>query len=137
MTFINAKLAEVAQRDPRYAYEAYEFIFQALQFTQKSLGREPPSEPSAHDASTESPHHVTGPELVEGACALAQREFGLMARTVFELWGIQRTDDFGAIVFNLINAELMSRTEKDRPEDFNNLFDLQEALVRGYQIVVE
>ena len=44
MTFINPKLAEVVKRDPRYTYEAYEFVFQALQHAQKRLGRLPPSD---------------------------------------------------------------------------------------------
>ena len=36
-----------------------------------------------------------------------------MARTVFRQWGIQRTDDFGDMVFNLVEAGLMSKTEQD------------------------
>jgi uncharacterized repeat protein (TIGR04138 family) len=68
--------------------------------------------------------------------ALALQEFGRMARTVFHLWGIERTDDFGEIVFNLIEAELMSRTQEDNRADFRNVFDLDEALVRDYRIVL-
>jgi uncharacterized repeat protein (TIGR04138 family) len=136
MTFFNAKLAEVVKRDPRYAYEAYEFVFQALHHTQKILGREPPEERGELDAAAEAPHHVTGPELLDGVRALALQEFGRMARTVFHLWGIERTDDFGEIVFNLIEAELMSRTQEDNRADFRNVFDLDEALVRDYRIVL-
>ena len=39
MSSLNSKLLAVVRRDPRYAYEAYEFVFQALEFTQKMLGR--------------------------------------------------------------------------------------------------
>jgi len=78
----NNKLMEVVRRDPRYAYEAYEFIFQALEYTQKMLGREigeraDPAEPR---------NHVTGRQLLEGARELALQEFGLMARVVFRCW---------------------------------------------------
>ena len=31
--------------------------------------------------------------MLEGVRDLAQREFGLMARVVFRMWGIDRTDD--------------------------------------------
>ncbi len=134
MSFFNAKLAEVVKRDPRYSYEAYEFVFHALNHTQKRLGREPaPGTPGAAEAK----HHVSGRELLEGVRALALQEFGLMARTVFRLWGIHKTDDFGEMVFNLVEAELMSKTPEDRREDFHDLFDLDEALVRDYRIQLD
>src|ERR1700685_2259353 len=104
MTFFNTKLIDLTRRDPRYAYEAYEFVFQALEHTQKLLGREPPNE---NTDPNEPRHHVAGPQLLEGIRVCALQEFGLMARVVFQLWGIHRTDDFGEIVFNLIDAELM------------------------------
>jgi uncharacterized repeat protein (TIGR04138 family) len=138
MSFFNAKLAEVVKRDPRYAYEAYEFVFQALHHTQKLLGREPPEEATDAPApSAEARHHVSGPELLHGIRSLALQEFGLMARTVFHMWGVERTDDFGAIVFNLIEAELMSRTSDDSKADFHEVFNLDDALVRDYRIVLD
>jgi len=131
MTTHHTGLAEIVRKDPRYAYEAYEFVFEALSHTQKKLGRQPKSEPGA-DIGPQ--HHVTGKELCEGILELARREFGLMARTVFRLWGIQRTDDFGEIVFNLVESNLMRKTNDDERDDFHEIYDLDEALVREYRI---
>src|SRR5438105_4968289 len=104
------KLAEIVRKDPRYAYEAYQFVQEALEFTQRKLGRSPkPDVPEEVDPQ----HHVRGWELVDGIRELALREFGLMARTVFRLWGIEKTDDFGEIVFNLVASNLMSKTDED------------------------
>jgi uncharacterized repeat protein (TIGR04138 family) len=136
MTMFHAGLAEVVQRDPRFAYEAYEFLFQALHHTQKMLGREPP-EGEATALATESKHHVKGQELMHGVRDLALREFGLMARTVFRQWGIRRTDDFGDMVFNLIEASLMSKTDDDNRADFHEVYDLDQALVQDYRIQVD
>src|SRR5437588_9090391 len=61
MSIYHAGLAEVAQRDGRYAYEAYEFVFAALTHTQKVLGRVPAEEESGE---LEPRHHVRGPELL-------------------------------------------------------------------------
>jgi uncharacterized repeat protein (TIGR04138 family) len=133
MTMFHAGIAEVVRRDPRYAYEAYEFVFAALHHTQKLLGRVPAEEsgdPGPH-------HHVNGPELLNGIRDLARREFGLMARTVFHQWGIDRTDDFGAIVFNLVASNLMSKTDEDGPDDFHEIYDLDRALSEGYEIKLE
>jgi len=136
MTFFDAKLEDLVRTNPRYAYEAYEFVFQALHFTQKLLGREPPGK--AVDPEAVGPHHhVSGQELLEGIRVLALREFGLMARTVFHRWGIDRTDDFGEIVFNLVEAELMSKTSEDNREDFRGVYDLDEALVQGFRIQLD
>jgi uncharacterized repeat protein (TIGR04138 family) len=131
MTMYRSELAEVVRRDPRYAYEAYEFLYAALEHTQKRLGRKTPREPSAEATAQ---HHVSGPELLDGIRDLALREFGFMARTVFRLWGINRTDDFGEIVFNLVESNLMSKTDEDHRTDFHNIYDLDEALVRGFRI---
>lgn len=132
MTMHHAGLAEVAKRDPRYAYEAYEFMFQALGHTQKMLGREP-----SQGAREGTEHHVGGRDLLAGIRELALEQFGLMARTVFHRWGIDRTDDFGEIVFNLVEAGLMSKTDQDTRADFRGVYDLDEALVKQYQIRLE
>jgi uncharacterized repeat protein (TIGR04138 family) len=128
MSTYQVRLAEVVQRDPRYAYEAYEFLFSALSHTQQLLGRVPVDDGSVPEAQ----YHVSGPELLHGIRDLALREFGFMARVVFRLWGINRTDDFGEIVFNLVAENLMSKTDQDSPADFQNVFDLDQALVQDF-----
>ena len=133
MSLFHAGLLEVVQRDPRYAYEAYQFVQEALEFTQKKLGRAPrPEKPE----DVEPQHHVRGGELLAGIRELALREFGLMARTVFRAWGIGATGDFGELVFNLIEAGLMSKTDEDHRLDFVDVYDLDEAL-SDYRIEIE
>jgi len=120
---MHPKIEDLIRRDPRYPLEAYEFVFSALAHTQRMLGRRASLEPGREDE-----HHVSGPQLLDGARDLALREFGLMARVVFEFWGIHRTADFGEIVFNLIAAGLMSKTERDDRRDFHDVYDLDEVL---------
>ena len=132
MTQFNNRLLEVVQQDGRYAYEAYEFVFQALAHTQEMLGKN-----AKASTTREERHHVTGPELLEGARSLALQEFGLMARTVLKMWGINKTDDIGQIVFNLVAAELMSKTDDDSMTDFHEFFDLDQALVEGFKIQLD
>jgi uncharacterized repeat protein (TIGR04138 family) len=133
MSTYHARLAQVLQRDPRYAYEAYEFVFAALAHTQKLLGRVP-----AEDAgSPAAQYHVSGRELVHGVRDLALREFGLMARIVLHMWGINRTADFGDIVFNLVEENLMSKSDQDSRADFHDIFDLDQALVQEFHIELD
>jgi uncharacterized repeat protein (TIGR04138 family) len=124
MTMHHSALAEIARRDPRYPYEAYEFVYAALAYTQKQLHRSPGD-------------NVSGPELLEGVRQLALREFGLMARTVFRLWGINRTDDIGEIMFNLVAESLMDKADTDRRDDFHERYDLDQALVHDYRIQLD
>jgi len=61
----------------------------------------------------------------------------MMARTVFHMWGIDKTDDFGEIIFNLVESNLMSKTEEDQRSDFRDVYDLDEALVKGFVIKLD
>jgi uncharacterized repeat protein (TIGR04138 family) len=133
MTSFIKNLMPVVRRDPRYAYEAYEFVFKALEYTHKMLGHPPDENSDPNDTR----YHVSVRQWVEGICDFARQEFGLMARVVFRMWGIHSTDDFGEIVFNLIDAGLMSRTPEESRADFHALFELDEALEQGFRIVLE
>ncbi len=127
------QIVEIARRDSRYAYEAYEFLFEALAFTQSRLGRSVPSNSEAAGAE----HHVTGAELVDGYLGLATHQFGRMSRTVLKVWGINKTDDIGEIVFNLIESGLLGKADTDQRSDFHNLCDLDATLVDSYEICWE
>ena len=126
---MDPKIWDIVREDPRYAYEAYEFVCDAVTFTQERLGRLP-----GEDGEPDDDHHVSGAELARGACELAVREFGMMAPVVFRQWGLKKTDDVGEIVFNLIRAEKLSKSDRDDPDDFRDLFDLSAALTEGFEL---
>lgn len=100
-------------RDSRYPVEAYTFVREALDFTTKTLNKPVENQKK----------HVTGNELLDGIREYAIREFGPMAATVFKTWGISKTEDFGEIVFNLVESGVLGKTDADRKEDFNNGYD--------------
>jgi uncharacterized repeat protein (TIGR04138 family) len=134
MAIMDAKLLEVASKDARYTYEAYDFIFKALDHSQALLGRRLAVKAADEGSANPSRQHVKSHELLEGIRALALQEFGLMARTVFHMWGVHATEDFGHIVFNLVEAGLINKTDDETLADFTGVFDFEEALVRGYTI---
>jgi uncharacterized repeat protein (TIGR04138 family) len=128
----NPRIEELVRRDPRYPPEAYEFVFQAMAYANKRLGRVRTVD-GAEEAAPEE-EHVSVAEFFLGLRELALRDFGLMAPTVFRLWGVRRTDDFGDIVFNLIGAGLLDPATADDRDAFRDHFDLGDGLVSGYQI---
>jgi uncharacterized repeat protein (TIGR04138 family) len=130
MTNFDPKLAPVVRDDPRYAYEAYEFVLHAITVTQRVMGKE-----LREGEPVGKRHHVSGPELLEGIRQLALAEFGMLAKTVFRAWGVHRTDDWGNIVFNLIQAELLNKTSEDRLDDFHAVYDFETAL--EYRITLD
>lgn len=133
MTTQHPDILEIVRNDPRYAYEAYEFVFESLGHTQRMLGRVPVE----NERESGPQHHVSGQEILKGACDLAVKEFGLMAGLVFRHWGIHRTDDFGELVFNLIEGGLLSKTDGDNRSDFENVFDLDRELSEGFTFPLE
>ena len=133
MTMQDQRIVDIIRHDPRYVYEAYEFVLDALNRTQKTLGRVPAG--SSDDPGPE--HHVSGRELLGGACTMARDEFGLLAKLVFHQWGIRRTDDIGEIVFNLIEGQLLCKTDADSRGDFQGAFDIDRALTDGFTIPLD
>ena len=107
--------------------DAYRFVFEALQFTQERLKK------SAQDAEDDSAH-ISGPELLQGVRELGLKKFGMLAKSVFQHWGVKSTDDFGRIVFELIECGEMRKTDRDQLTDFFDVFDFEQVLVRDYPI---
>ena len=105
----------IVARDPRYQRDAYVFLRDALDFTTKQQKK----------IKGATVRHVAGPELLEGVRAYALKEFGPMVMTVFSSWGINRCEDIGHMVFNLIGAGIFGKTEEDSIEDFKNVYDFQ------------
>jgi uncharacterized repeat protein (TIGR04138 family) len=121
---------ELCREPPHFAYEAYEFVSQAVSFTQDRLGRK-------DDDDESDDRHVTGGELLRGVCDLAVMQFGMMAPVVFKLWHVRSTADIGRMVFDLIEIGSLSKSDRDSPEDFQALFDLQQALAEGFEFTLE
>ena len=78
--------------------------------------------------------HVTGQELCEAIRRYALEQYGYMAKTVLNSWGIHGTGDFGEIVFNLIRIGQMRKTPDDRREDFDNVYDFDDRLQQEFKI---
>lgn len=112
ITFEEA-VAQILKDDPRYAPEAYPFIREALDFATQSL-KKPAEGPG---------RHVTAAELLEGIRQYALKEYGPMAMTVLNAWGIRQCADFGQIVFNLVNKEFLGKTDEDSVRDFDGGYD--------------
>ena len=63
----------------------------------------------------------------------ALETYGPMAKMLLNEWGIHGTTDFGEIVFNLVENNLLAKTDKDTREDFTGGFDFDEAFTAPYQ----
>ena len=118
-------LEKVVARDGRYNREAYGFLREALEFTQKRRRK-------ARAAATT---HVSATELLDGFREYSLQQFGPMGLTVLEHWGIRSTGDVGCMVFNLIEAGVFGRSDDDRLEDFENGFSFEEAFVAPFRPV--
>ncbi len=103
------RIAQLRRRDRRYARNAYYFVLDALDYTLVHYGK---------DKLTGEDRHVGAKELLNGIRDLAAAQFGAMASFVFQQWGARASEDFGEIVFNMIDAGLLSRRPEDSRLDF-------------------
>ena len=111
-------IERILEKDARYKADAYEFVMETLSFTQKKFRRL---------------KHVTGEELLKGIKELLLEKFGPLTLSVLKYWGIKSTEDFGNIVFNLVNNKVLSKTEDDSVESFKKGFDFRETFDTGYR----
>jgi uncharacterized repeat protein (TIGR04138 family) len=111
---LNAALGD----NRHYPIEAYEFVCESLDFCQKL---------QAEKDENQTIHHVSGKELLEAFRQLAIRKFGKQAKAVLGSWKIHRTDDFGEIVFQMIDAGTLRKQPEDTKEEFQNGFNFEEA----------
>ncbi len=116
-------LRRITEQDPRYHLEAYLFLREALDYTQKLLGQDKKPEP----------RHVTGQELLSGIRDYALAQFGPMAMAVLNDWGVQSCSDFGEIVFNMVDHGLLSKTETDSRDDFKGGYDFDQAFRQPFR----
>jgi uncharacterized repeat protein (TIGR04138 family) len=116
----------VLRKDARYHRDAYFFVREALSHTQKA------AEKTGREGTGEVIHHVTGQELLEGIRVFALQQFGPMAPTVFEEWGVRRCEDFGEIVFNLVENSVFAKTKDDSREDFKGGYGFDEAFRKPF-----
>lgn len=110
-------LKSIMEKEPRFAEDAYMFLREALDFTLAKRKKEQP----------EAKRHVSGQELLEGIRLYALNEFGPMAGRVLQEWGLRCTEDFGTLVFLLVDTGVLGKSENDRIEDFENGYDFDAA----------
>jgi uncharacterized repeat protein (TIGR04138 family) len=108
---------QVRAKDSRYSREAYLFLREALDHTRKLVAKD----------GRGRRRHVTGQELLVGIREYALSQFGPMAMTVLNEWGIHACLDFGEIVFNLIDAGWLAKTKEDSKAHFEGGYTFDEA----------
>jgi uncharacterized repeat protein (TIGR04138 family) len=104
------KLEKIAQEDGRYNISAIKFIYEGLDSVKKQ---------------TTEPGHVTGQALCEQLRKLAVEKWGLLAKLVLNTWGVNKTRDFGEIVYLMIKHNWMSAQPTDTIEDFDDVYDFK------------
>lgn len=113
---LEAALAEIRRRDGKYNERAYVFVLAALEYAQTKLPAR---------------RHLSGVELAWACRDFALEQFGMLANSVLTHWGIHTTEDFGHIVFILIDVGLLARQPSDRLEDFERVYDFAEVFKAG------
>lgn len=132
---------QIRDRAP-YAPEAFRFVREGLNHT---LERIAGPHTSPHDDASQGvadvadqglggfmepeahTRHVSGQELCMGLRSYAVERYGLLAKTVLRGWGVLKTEDFGKIVYAMVDAGLMRTSEHDSMDDFRGVYEFDEA----------
>ena len=117
------ELEKIVAKDPRYTREAYLFVREALDYTQKMIGK---------TEKEEGPRHVSGQQLLGGIRDYALHQFGPMSLTVLNEFGVQRCEDFGEIVFNMVENSLLAKTDQDTRDDFKGGYSFEDVFKKPF-----
>src|SRR4030042_785778 len=116
-------IEEIAKLDGRFPLRAFEFVHEGLGRTvKKSYG---------DDATAQGPHHITGGQLCLGLAELASEKWGRMARVVLNQLGIKSTQDFGRIVYLLVEHKWMYARPEDSIDEFKNVYDFEDIFEKN------
>lgn len=124
-------LKSIMQDAGGFSPNAYGFIRDGLGHTVGMVhGEDALRTPPTEDDES---RHVSGRQLCLGLRDYAIHRYGLLAKTVLNRWGVRDTEDFGKIVFALVDAGLMRKTDEDTLEDFQGVFDFDEEFVASFE----
>ena len=115
-------VVSILKRDKRFDPHAYFFLKDALDFTLKRVA----------ETNSGQVRHVSGPELLAGFRDYSLEQFGPMASTLMNEWGVRKCQDVGDMVFHLIEEQVFGKQDSDTPEDFSEVFDFEESLVKPF-----
>ena len=113
----DAAVKKIRLTETRFSLAAYEFVRRSLDHALQRLGR----------ADQKKPAHVRGEELLESFRALALKDFGPMAKTVLNDWGISTCTEVGEVVFQLVQHGILGKSETDKIDDFQEIYTFREA----------
>lgn len=115
-------LDRILEKDKRFHRDAYLFVGEAVDFTQKAISK----------ANKGKIRHITGQELLAGIRTFAFEQYGPMAMMLLNEWGIKSCQDFGEIVFNMVEHGLLKKTETDSRTDFQDGYDFYETFCKPF-----
>ena len=118
LQFADDVMARIRARGGQYHERGYLFVLATIEYLQSRL---------------EARRHVTGAELAWACRDFAREQFGLLAPSVLAHWRITRTEDFGRIVFTLVDVGLLVTQPGDQEEDFENVYDFRDAFGDVYE----
>ncbi len=120
----------IREKAGSYSPEAFQFVRDGLAHTVKLVHGDGTAHAMESQLEDES-RHVSGQQLCLGLRDYALRQYGMLALTVLHRWGIHRTEDFGRIVFAMIEGGLMRKTDQDTLDDFQGVFEFDDAFSSG------
>lgn len=154
-------MRQLLKQDGRFKVEAYQFIRESLQYAAERMTASPnPVAPGggqlgggqlgdmdddtlesstldeidSADSDEPSPRHVTGGQLCHACRQYGLTQYGFLAPMVLASWGIRSTGDLGDLVYNLIRIGQMRKSESDRREDFDDVFDFDSAFEPEFEM---
>lgn len=124
----------IRDRARRFPETAFQFVRDGLGHTVRIVhGVTAESGELGSNATASKARHISGQQLCEGLRRFATDRYGKLAGAVMRRWNVRSTEDFGVIVYAMIDRGEMRGSDSDRFDDFKDAFDFEEAFGSVHQ----
>lgn len=107
---------EAAKRDDRYPVAAFCYVAKCLKRLLASSEGKGGNHP-----------HVSGKDICLALKQSFLDDFGTLARGILEQWNLKETNDFGNIIYDLIDVKLLTTSPQDSRSDFVDVYLFKDA----------
>ncbi len=116
--FETDSFSDIVAKDPRYNARAYALLMDVINYLVDELEAK----------------HIDAEFILDEFRERTLDQYGPLSYTVLTEWGVERCEDIGEMMFNLVESKRVNKDQSDSPEAFVGRYDFKEAFKGPYEV---
>ena len=116
--FETDSFSDIVAKDHRYNARAYALLMDVINYLSEELETK----------------HMDAGFILDEFRERTLDQYGPLSYTVLTEWGVERCEDIGEMMFNLVESKRVNKDDSDSPEAFVGRYDFEEAFKGPYEV---